>query len=418
MSLFGALRTSVSGMNAQANRMSAVSENIANVSTTGYKRMRAEFETLVGSQSPTVLYNGGVGTRFQSLNTEQGTLLQTGRSTDLAIRGRGYFVVENAAGQPALTRAGAFTPNAQGELVNTAGEFLLGYEVDSTARPVANGVESLRRIDVIQTALSATPTTSGMLSANLDSDAAVVPAADLPSANAPTSTSTSKTSLVTYDNLGHKVTIDLHFAKSAANTWDLAIYDAASAPVGGGFPYAAAPLATASLNFSPLNGALTAPAGGLVSLTIPSGQTMQLDLSSMTQLASPFAVAQATVDGHAPSQLDRVEIGPDGVVTAIYRDGTLIPRYRIPLADVVSPDNLSNATGNIHWETADSGGIVIGEAQTGLRGDIVSGALESSTVDLAGELTTMIEAQRGYTANSKVFQAGSELLDVLMSLKA
>lgn len=415
MSLFGALRTSVSGMDAQSHRIGAVSENIANVSTTGYKRTRTEFHTLVGSSAAAPFYTGGVGTSWQSLNSEQGTLLQTGRASDLAIRGRGYFVVESASGQPGLTRAGAFTPDGNGRLVNAAGQYLLGYPVG--ASPLANGVGALQRIDVVQTALSAAPSTSGFLSANLNSDAAITPAANLPSANAATSASTSKTSLLAYDNLGHRVTLDLHLTKTAANTWEVAIFDAAGAPAAGGFPYAAGPLVAATLQFDPATGALTAPAGGTISLNVPNGRAVSLDLSRMTQLAAPFAVAQASVDGHAPVELDRVEISSDGVVSAMYRDGTIVPRWRIPLADVISPDNLSTASGTVLWETSDSGRVVIGDAQTGLRGDIVSGALESSTVDLARELTTMIEAQRGYTANSKVFQAGSELLDVLMSLK-
>jgi flagellar hook protein FlgE len=208
------------------------------------------------------------------------------------------------------------------------------------------------------------------------------------------------------------------FNKTAANTWEATIFDAAGAPAAGGFPYASGPLATATLQFDPANGALIAPAGGLVSLTVPAGQALTLDLSNTSQLAAPFAVSQASIDGHAPSELERVEVGADGVVTAIYRDGTLVPRYRIPLADVISPDNLTQASGTVLWESSESGHVVVGDPQTGLRGEIVSGALESSTVDLASELTTMIEAQRGYTANSKVFQAGSDLLDVLMSLKA
>lgn len=418
MSLFGALRTSVSGMNAQSHRIGAVSENIANASTTGYKRMRTEFHTLVGANGAAPFYTGGVGTSWQALNSEQGTLLQSGRATDLAIRGRGYFVVENAAGQPGLTRAGAFTPDAKGQLVNAAGQYLLGYELTPGASPLANGVGGLSRIDVVQTALSADPSKSGFLAANLDSDAVVTPAANLPSANAATSTTTSKTSLIAYDNLGHRVTLDVFFNKTAANTWEATIFDAAGAPAAGGFPYASGPLATATLQFNPANGALIAPAGGVVSLTVPAGQALTLDLSNTSQLAAPFAVSQASIDGHAPSELERVEVGADGVVTAIYRDGTLVPRHRIPLADVISPDNLTQASGTVLWESSESGHVVVGDPQTGLRGEIVSGALESSTVDLASELTTMIEAQRGYTANSKVFQAGSDLLDVLMSLKA
>jgi flagellar hook protein FlgE len=389
MSLFGALRTSVSGMNAQSHRIGAVSENIANVSTTGYKRQRAEFETICGSNAIAPYYTGGVATDLQFLNDEQGTIQLTGRATDLAMRGAGFFVVSNAQGTPGLTRAGAFTPDASGFLRNAAGYYLMGYELGAGATTVSNGFSGLSRIDVNQIALNAQASSSGFMIANLDADA-------------PTG-SVSNTSLVAYDALGHRAQLDFAYAKTGLDAWSVTISGGA-APV------------TAALAFDPSTGKIVSP----TSLAIPvaNGGTVALDIAKMTQYASPFAVSQAGVDGHAPAQLDRVEIGKDGVVAAIYQDGTVVPRYKLPIANVVSPDNLAAVDGNVWRESLASGPIVLGEAQTGGRGAVVSGALEASTVDLGNELTTMIEAQRGYTANSKVFQAGSELLDVLMNLKA
>jgi flagellar hook protein FlgE len=388
MSLFGAMRTSVAGMNAQAHRIGTVSENIANVSTTGYKRARAEFETVVGSHTIAPYYTGGVTTEIQTLNQEQGTLQLTGQPTDLAIRGDGFFVVQSPDGTPGLTRAGAFVPDAMGLLRNTAGQYLLGYDLSGAGGVAANGFGGLSRIDVNQVALTAQPSTSGFLTANLNSDLAVG--------------QSSKTSLVAYDNLGHKSQLDFTFTKTAADTWTVNV-------AGGAGPV------TATMTFSPTTGALVAP--GTLSIPIANGQTVALDLSKTTQLASSFTVAQASINGHAPSQLDRVEISQDGLVAAVYKDGTVVPKYKLPLATVVSPDNLTTLSGNVFWESLDSGQIVLSDAQTGGRGSVISGALESSTVDMANELTVMIEAQRAYTGNSKVFQASSDMLDVLMSLK-
>lgn len=389
MSLFGALRTSVAGMNAQSHRIGAVSENIANVSTTGYKRSRAEFETICGSNTIAPYYTGGVATDLQSLNDEQGTIQLTGRSTDLAMRGDGFFVVNSPDGTPGLTRAGAFTPDATGHLRNAAGYYLMGYDLTAGGAQVSNGFTGLTRIDVNQVALNAQASSTGFMIANVNADAAVG--------------ATSNSSLVAYDALGHKTQLDFAFKKTAANTW--------TATVTGG-----ASTVTATLTFDPATGKIASPTS--LSLPIANGNTVALDISKMTQYASAFSVAQASIDGHAPSQLDRVEIGKDGIVSAVYQDGTVVARYKLPVANVVSPDNLTALDGNVWWESLASGPVVLGDAQTGGRGSIVSGALEASTVDLGSELTTMIEAQRGYTANSKVFQAGSELLDVLMNLKA
>jgi flagellar hook protein FlgE len=141
------------------------------------------------------------------------------------------------------------------------------------------------------------------------------------------------------------------------------------------------------------------------------------DLSGMTQLSYPFTVADASVDGNAPSEVKQIQISKDGTVYAQYTNGDLIPNYRVAMANVESPDNMNVISGNVYSPSVDSGVVVLGFAGSSGFGDIVSGALESSNVDLAEELTKMIESQRTYTANSKVFQTGSDLMDVLVNLK-
>ena len=343
---------------------------------------------------------------------------RTSSLTDLSIQGGGMFVVQDNNGTPYLTRAGNFVPDAQGRLVNAAGYQLLGYDLKAFPNGVpANGVTSLVPIDLNQPSLAATPSTKGLLSVNVNSDAAIVAAANLPSANAATAAPTSKTSIVAYDNLGHKVILDVYLTKTAAHTWEAAVYDQSTAGPGGGFPYTSGPLANQALAFNPTTGQLQSPANGMVSIPVPNGQTLALDIKNTTQLAANFTVTQMSVNGNAPSSVERIQIGEDGTLSTIYKDGTVVSLYRIPLGTVVSTDNLSLISGNAFWVGPDSGNIVIGDPDTGPRGRIISSTLESSTVDLGNELTTMIEAQRSYTANSKVFQAGSELLDVLMNLK-
>ena len=123
------------------------------------------------------------------------------------------------------------------------------------------------------------------------------------------------------------------------------------------------------------------------------------------------------MDGNAPSGIDKVQIGKDGTVYAVYADGSAAALYKIALADVTSPDLLTALPGNVYVQSPESGPVRIGFANEGRFGSVVSGALENSNVDIAEELTNMIAAQRRYTANSKVFQTGSELMDVLVNLK-
>ena len=136
----------------------------------------------------------------------------------------------------------------------------------------------------------------------------------------------------------------------------------------------------------------------------------------MTQVASSFDF-KATVDGNAPSAVDKVNIDDKGVVTAVLKNGTTLPSFQIALATVPSPDHLTPEVGNVYSPNLDSGNVQVGLAGQGGLGTIQSGALEDSNVDLADELTSMIEAQRGFTANSKSFQTGADLLDVVVNLK-
>ena len=161
---------------------------------------------------------------------------------------------------------------------------------------------------------------------------------------------------------------------------------------------------------------MTTSATSALTIPIPGGQTMSLDISSSTQLASASNVTTATVNGSAPSKLDHVTIGTDGTVTSVYTNGIQQATFRIPLADVPSENNLTPVSGNVYEPNLASGTMTIGTATSGSLGSIQSNELENSTVDLATELTNMISAQRSYEANSKVIQASSDLLKVVDQL--
>lgn len=399
MSLNGMMRTGVSGMNAQANRLSTVAENIANSDTTGYKKAATEFSSLILPNSGGNYNSGGVTTDVRYAVDKQGELEFTSSKTDLAINGQGFFIVQDATGTPFLTRAGSFVPNGQGELVNAAGFTLLGYEYNAgSAAVVVNGFDGLQPINIAQSALSASPSTEGQFSANLPAGAAVG--------------DTEKPSLVTYDNLGNKVLVDMLFEKTVdggggvPETWTLTI-QTQGAPV--------STLATQTLEFDPSTGDITA--GDSISFLVPDGQTVTLDLSGMQALGYPYDQGTAKVNGSEPAKLTSVQIDTDGTVYGQYENGNLEPLYRIAMANVQSPGKLVPQAGNVYTQGVDSGVVVTGFPETGSFGEIVSGALEGSNVDIAEELTSMIESQRSYTANSKVFQTGSDLMDVLVNLK-
>ncbi len=417
MSLYGMMRTGVSGMNAQANRLATTADNIANSDTTGYKRVSTEFSTLVMPSTGGSYNSGGVTTTVINSISAQGVLQYTTSVSDLAVDGNGFFIVQGADGTPVLTRAGAFVPDAEGRLVNAAGYQLMAYSyANGVPAATVNGFEGLEAVRITDSVMTATPSTEGYYQGNLPAGATPVAAADLPTTNVLTAQYTAKSSITAYDNLGNRLLLDVYFTNTGSGTWEVAVFDQAAATPGTSFPYTGGALGSATLTFDMTTGQLTGAVDS-VSLTVPNGAAFDLDLSQLTQLGGSFTVTGGATNGNAPSTIDKVQISKDGTIYALYGDGSTRALYKIPLASVQSPDRLTVLPGNIYVQGTDSGSVTIGFANQGKLGAIVSGALESSNVDIAEELTDMIAAQRSYTANSKVFQTGADLMDVLVNLK-
>jgi flagellar hook protein FlgE len=408
---FGLFNTAVMGMAAQSDALASISENIANSGTVGYKEATAHFMTVLSGLQSNDTFGGGVTTRNRYQISQQGALVHSSSPTDLSVKGAGFFVVTNSAGEAFLTRAGSFVPDAKGRLVNAAGYFLMGFPAGSAS----TSITEMQVVTINPGRLVANPSTAASLSANLPANAAVVPAANLPSANGAGATFTAKTSLTTYDNLGNSVVLDVYFSKTGANSWEVTSYNSANAAPGGGFPYTAAALATQTLAFNPANGSLTS--GSPLMLAIPGGANLTLNLSNLTQLGAPFGVNGKDVNGNGAAAVSGVQIASDGTMSYVLGNSQTIPAYMIALANVNSPDNLSVGTGNVFSPNGDSGQAFIGNPGTGGFGVLASSTLENSTVDLATQLSSMIVAQRSFTANSQVFQVASDILQVLNNIK-
>jgi flagellar hook protein FlgE len=399
MSLYGTMRTGVSGMNAQANRLSSVADNIANSSTVGYKKSSTQFSSMLLPGSESSYNSGGVDTTVRYSINDQGSFTYTTSSTDLAINGEGFFVVQGADGTEYLTRSGAFETQEDGTLLNSAGYTLMGYPYSSTEDPtiVINGFEGLSEINVSAGGLNATPSESGEVEGNLNSNEDVG--------------TSYKASLVAYDTQGNSRELDLNYEKTASNEWTLTVsYTDDSGTT--------STLATEALTFG-TDGALTSDGSiTTAALAIDGAElnALEIDISGTTQLGSDSSV-EGDIDGQGASGVKGVDISDDGIVSIEYENGQSVPTYRIAMASVQSPNNLNSLAGNVYSQSNDSGVIVMGYAGSSGYGSILSGALEDSNVDIAEELTSMIESQRNYTANSKVFQTGSELLETLVNLK-
>ncbi|WP_279482662.1 flagellar hook protein FlgE [Aureimonas sp. SK2] len=461
MSIGGTMRTSVSGMNAQATRLSAVAENIANANTNGYKQTTTEFASQMLANGKGQYNSGAVEANVRTLISEQGGLSYTANSVnskkvDLAISGQGFLVVDDGNGGSVLTRAGSFTQQPDGTLVNAAGYVLKGYPMTTTGtNSVLNGFAGLEKVNLNQGLLSASPTTEGKLTIPLNKNfVAADPADSIPSDNdpvIPNKDTTISKSITVYSNAGEPIPLDIYYTKTGKDTWEVAIFDGRARGTGPErpFPYAKANLPATAQGTKPMIGKATITfdetnnyslkdiVGSTTSPTVPGdavkgidkkylgidlsdiggSAAFRLDISSTTQFYGDNQPLEATVNGNPAEVIDKVSVGEDGTVRANFTSGTFRDLYKIPLAKVAAPDNMTVLSGNAFAPSLESGSVLMGFGGSDGFGTIVSGALESSTVDLASELTTMIESQRSYTANSKVFQTGSEIMDVLVNLK-
>ncbi|KQP34430.1 flagellar biosynthesis protein FlgE [Methylobacterium sp. Leaf102] len=407
MSLISVLRTGVSGMNAQSSRISTVAENIQNAGTTGYKRTGTEFSSLILDSSSTGDYNSGaVETVIRRSVSAQGPVSFTTSKTDLAIQGNGFFVVRDSNNATSLTRSGNFVEDGPtGNLVNSGGFTLMGYAVgeNGEATPALNSTAGMVPVNVSTLGMKATASKTASIGGNLPAGT------DALTGTLSSTVYTKKTSMVTYDQLGNKVTVDIALGKTAtANEWKAEIYA----------PGSTTAIGTTTLTFDPDTGkiATASAAAAKTDLTFADGRKIALDMSSITQLAGSYDL-KGTADGKAPSAVTGSDLASDGSVYALYEDGSRMLAFKVPLANVASPDNLEPRAGNIYLPTSTSGDLQIGFAGLSGLGSIKSSALEQSNVDVSSELTAMIESQSVYTANSKVFMTGNELLETLMNLK-
>jgi len=217
-----------------------------------------------------------------------------------------------------------------------------------------------------------------------------------------------------YDNLGRSVILDVYYTKVSDNDWEVAVFDQ-SAASSGGFPYDGGALSTTTISFDPVTGKILNPP--IMDVPVPGGKNLKLDLYGTTQKAYDFVIHQGSVDGSPVVKVADYQVDSNGVLSAVYTNGELRSLYQLALAAVESPNNLSVISGTVYQRSADSGNITLGNPNDLGLGAIVSGSLETSNVDIADELAGLIQSQKMYTANSKVFQTGADILETIANLK-
>ena len=382
-----------SGLNAITEQLNAISNNIANSGTVGFKSGRAEFSSLYAESQPLGVGVSGV---TQSI-TRGGNISTTGNALDLAISDSGFFMVRDSTGTTAYTRAGYFGTDSSGNLINNLGMYLQGYPVN------ANGeieVGTIGNLTISSGSIPAKATDSLDFTANLDARAAEPETAPF---NPKDSTSYNNTyTTQVFDSLGREHTLNQYFVKTGENTWQVHYYmdDVDSSQ---------------AIEFTE-QGVLKSPIG-LTNLTtsISGAADLSIDLSynGTSQYGSDFSVSKNNSSGYASGERTGQAIDEDGSVYATFSNGERMLQGQLVLANFANPNGLASKDGTTWVQTASSGAPLTGTPGTGLLGSVKSGALESSNVDLTSELVGLMTAQRNYQANTKVISTNDNMMNAL-----
>lgn len=400
----------LSGLNAAAQNLAVIGNNVANANTIGFKAGRAQFADIYANSLLGAANAPGIGVTVGGIVQQfgQGNISVSDNPLDIAINGNGFFQL-STNGAVSYTRNGQFQLDSNSYIVNASGGRLQGYPVDTNGSVVRSTPGDLRlsTADIPPQATSATEVV-----ASLDSRVASNILAPFDPADSTTYHNAS--GITIYDSLGNSHAVQLYFRRSAINTWE--VYGSEN-----GAQIGAGALGTVSFDSS---GAIqgSVPAMPLpVSLVTTNGSTtplaFTLDLTGTTQTATPYGVSSITQDGYTTGRLASYSVDDDGTIVGRYSNGQTRAQGQIVMASFANAQGLT-PVGNNQWvETAGSGQPVVGTPNSGSLGTLQSGALEEANLDLTAELVNMIMAQRTYQANAQTIKTEDSIMQTLVNLR-
>lgn len=420
--MISSMYTAVSGLNAEDTDLSVIGNNIANENTVGFKGSTTAFGDVLSAEIGGQQVGSGVRVDQISPQFTQGALETTSNSLNMAIEGDGFFVVNGSGGQ-LYTRAGEFTMDKDGNVVDSQGNVLQGYLADSNG----NISGSLGNMTLTVSQVPAKATASVNLALNLQSTSPTYASGSFALVGGQPTNYDYSTSATVYDVLGGSHEITAYFTNTGSNAWQVNyVY---TDPTTGN-------LTEATSGGSPINQALTFNSSGAltndndttVSFNFGSPQNIKFDfgtstaeggtgLDGTTQFASDFSVLNVAQDGYSTGTLQSYNIDKTGVITGTFTNGQQKKLGEIALARFAAPTNLQQMDGNLYAGTQTSGQAIIGKPETSGLGSVNSGCLEESNVDLSDQFVKMIAAQSGYEANSKMITTMDQLMQTLVNMK-
>ena len=426
-----AFQQGLSGLNSSSKALDVAGNNIANASTVGFKSSSSHFADVYGASLQGAGGSQiGIGSTLSAVMQQytQGNITSTNSPLDIAINGTGFFgMTQNGA--ISYTRNGQFHLDKDGYIVNDQNRKLLGVMADSTGAIPGKPPTDTMKVDFVTG--KPTATTTGAITANLDSRQKMPTVTPLNIANP--ATYNSSTAMNVYDSLGNPHTLSFYFVKgdhryltdgdpattapaNTANMWS--VYTTLD-----GATIDPATTAPQILTFSSA-GALTSPAvpASLAqSFTVTTGAASPLafsiDVANLTQFGSPFAVNDLTQNGFAPGNLAGLAVAKDGTVQARYDNGQTRNIGQVALFNFRNPNGLVSIGNNQWTESADSGQPTPGKANSGIFGVLQASAIEESNVDLTAELVNLIVQQRNYQASAQSIKTQDQILQTLVNIR-
>ena len=442
MSLFSAINTAISGLSSQSTSFGNISEDVANSQTVGFKRVDTSFSDYLTTSTATINEPGAVVARPDYVNNVQGAITQTDNPLGLAIAGQGFFAVSQSTGsvnnvptfnpQQYYSRAGDFSMNNQGYLVNSGGQYLNGWSVNSTTGAVDQN--ALVPIQVNQQTYNPVATSNVTLSANLPAT---------PTAGTATAASPLSSQITVYDSLGTAHTVNLNWSQNGANGWNVQVgvpdsktgtTDAGSAAVtfGAGSGNAVPDGTIGQVAVSGTDpgtvttSGYTAGQAATLQFTTNFGsgnQTISLNLGNyggttgVTQYAgTAYSLLGLTQNGVPPGSFSGVTTQANGDVVVNYNNGQSRNIAQIPLVTFNDPNSLQSQNGQSFTATNASGTPLAVAAGTNGAGTLVTGSVEGSNVDIATEFSHLIVAQQAYSSNAKVVTTANTMMQVTLQM--
>lgn len=401
----------LNGLQVQEQRLAALSDNIANSTTIGYKRTEVHFASLINdSFGKGPLQTSSVKSQpFQNPGV-QGEVFGTEINTNVALQGKGFFVVNtksDGTGDTLFSRDGTFDPDSTGAFVNKAGHYLMGFS--TAVAPFTQSVAVAAATNTASTASSLIPISISR-SATLQGAAATTTASatgNIPPVASQTVGNTFQSTMGVFDSNqnAHSVTVTYTVTASgyvlSATSPDGTVTSSSGST----------PITVGSSTPVTLNATWTTPQTGT--------STIALDISGLSSGTAQFNARATATNGNVAGILDSFQITSEGLINAKLTNNNIVTVGQIAVATFTSDEHLETFSGTAFKRTNESGAPRITAALGSSSGsaETVGQSLERSNVDLANELTELIIVQRSYSFNSTVLQTADQMTRTATELK-